>query len=456
MPTPMMERPSDDQSAAALRIEESVPWYLEAGPLSTLPWLIRLRWTTAAISAVVLAVAWLAPGFDFPMRRVAGLIAVAAASEVAAALALRKGRALPKAAEFARLILLVVLLTGLLELTGGPFNPFCLIYLVLVALAGLTLGGVPAAALAACSAIAFGVLVYWHTLEVDPGHHRLSDFPTHLFTMWIAIAAVSELAAYFVAQASHALAQREEALEAMRARAAKSEHLVSLTTLAAGAAHELSTPLGTIALASRELERALDQAGTRADLAEDARLIRGEVDRCRAILDQMSGRAGGTAADDREPCNLAALIEDVRSRLSSEQAACLEVHLPPSQAPVVLPRAGLGQALLSLVKNAFDATGRGAASVVIDVAQDAERLRLTVRDRGTGMPPDVLKRAGEPFFTTKEVGRGLGLGLFLARVFAERCGGALTVESRDGTAVCLELPLVAATDATGRRELSRA
>ena len=155
----------------------------------------------------------------------------------------------------------------------------------------------------------------------------------------------------------------------------------------------------------------------------------------------MSGRAGGAAADETQPVVLSSLIDDVRSRLTTEQVKRLEVHLPMDQSTVVLPRAGLGQALLSLVKNAFDASDRGNSSVVVDVTQDARRLRVTVRDQGQGMPPDVLRRAGEPFFTTKEVGRGLGLGLFLARIFAERCGGTLIVESKEGTAVCLDLPL---------------
>src|SRR5439155_5090388 len=123
---------------------------------------------------------------------------------------------------------------------------------------------------------------------------------THLFTIWIAGTVTAELVAYFVGRASEALRRREDALEVMRLRAARSERLVSLTTLAAGAAHELSTPLATIALTSRELQHALEARDNDAPLTEDARLIRSEVDRCQAILDQMSGRAGGATADEPE------------------------------------------------------------------------------------------------------------------------------------------------------------
>ena len=92
-------------------------------------------------------------------------------------------------------------------------------------------------------------------------HHRLNDFPTHLFTMWIAVAATAELIAYFVLQASNALARRERELEEMRRQAARTARVMSMTTLAAGAAHELSTPLATIALASKELERSASAQG---------------------------------------------------------------------------------------------------------------------------------------------------------------------------------------------------
>jgi C4-dicarboxylate-specific signal transduction histidine kinase len=97
----------------------------------------------------------------------------------------------------------------------------------------------------------------------------------------------------------------------------------------------------------------------------------------------------------------------VRSRLSAEQAARLEVTVSPQVTPVQLPRASFGQALLSLVKNALDATSDGPSPVVVEFTQDADRLSVFVRDQGTGIPPEVLHRAGEPFFTTKEAGRGL-------------------------------------------------
>ena len=155
----------------------------------------------------------------------------------------------------------------------------------------------------------------------------------------------------------------------------------------------------------------------------------------------MSGRAGGMAADDRAFVDIAHVIDDVRERLPPDRASRVEVRMPAGLTPVQLPRRSLAQALLSLVKNAFDATVDDVSAVVVEVSQDAERCRVAVQDRGPGLSPEALQRVGEPFYTTKEPGRGLGLGLFLARVFAERFGGTLTLESRQGTIAVLELPL---------------
>jgi two-component system sensor histidine kinase RegB len=226
----------------------------------------------------------------------------------------------------------------------------------------------------------------------------------------------------------------------MRARGAKNERLAAVTTLTAGAAHELSTPLGTIALAAVELERAafaLAQPG----LADDARLIRTEVDRCRAILDQMSGRAGGMAAEDLEVFEVTGVIGDITRMLSPAHAARLEIRVPDGAVSVHAPRRGLAQAILTLVRNAFDATVDDSLPVVLDVRQELNVLRVAVHDRGQGLSAEALARAGEPFYTTKEAGSGLGLGLFLARVFAERFGGTLRLESAQGTTAILELPI---------------
>jgi two-component system sensor histidine kinase RegB len=421
-------------------VPDREPWYLATTPLETRPWLVRTRWATVVVELLLLAMTFAFPALDLPLDHVAWLILLDATMN--AIVARRLAGAVGQARWMATISLAiqVLLITALLELTGGPSNPFVVVYILQVALGVLTIGRLPAIAVGLFAMASYGVLIYWHAHELVPTHHRLNDFPTHLFTMWVAATVSAELVAYFVGRASEALARREEALESMRLRAARSERLVSLTTLAAGTAHELSTPLATIATASRELQRALEMRGIDAALTDDAHLIRTEVDRCQAILDQMSGRAGGATADEAELVRLPDLMDDVRSRLGSDRAGRLVVHARAGLSPVLVPRAGLAQTLLSLIGNAFDATPNSDAPVVVDISTASDRFRIEIADEGPGLTPEAKRRAGEPFYTTKDPGRGLGLGLFLARIFAERLGGSLKLDSSAGTTAILELP----------------
>jgi two-component system sensor histidine kinase RegB len=167
-----------------------------------------------------------------------------------------------------------LLLTGLLDITGGPFNPFIVMYVTYVWLAAVTVSPRWAALVTLVSVAGFGWLLLDHVQAEMAEHHRLNDFPTHLFTMWLSGVAIAELVAHYVARARAALAQRQQQLDDARERALRSEHLASLTTLAAGAARELSTPLATIAVAARELERNAARLATVLPPVESLRTMR--------------------------------------------------------------------------------------------------------------------------------------------------------------------------------------
>jgi two-component system sensor histidine kinase RegB len=419
-------------------------------PVDPSRWLNRLRWATAVIQLGVTALVLTLPDLDVPLHELLPLLAMAALTNGAIATWLSLGRELPRLAAGASLLLDVIVLTGLLEITGGPFNPFIVIYGVQVALAACTLGRAWAWVAGSAAIGGFGWLVYHHMVTSDvASHHRLNDLPTHLFTMWTAFAVSAELVGYFVTQASRALTRRQRELEEERARSARNERLAALTTLAAGAAHELATPLGTIAVASRELERTVSRLEATTDLGElleDARLIRVEVDRCCAVLDQMSGRAGGAAADAVASVDPATVAAAVKERLTADQVGRLLIRVEDGVPPLALPPAGIVQVVTALVRNAFEAV-TPAQPVTLEIHERDGRVRFEVRDEGAGMPPGVLVRAGEPFYSTKEPGRGMGLGLFLARVFAERFGGSLILQSDRGTTAVLEFPAAAGADA---------
>ena len=215
-----------------------------------------------------------------------------------AAGAVRRPAAFPRAWCGAALTLDTLLLTGLLHATGGASNPFSVLYLVYITLAAVVLGARWTWFLAALSVGCYGLLFATH-LPLEHACHLAPEMQLHLQGMWVAFCVAAVLTAYFVVQMSTAIERRDAEMSAMRDRAARSERLASLTTLAAGAAHELGTPLATIAVAARELERSIRAlpGAQAAALVEDATLIRSEVDRCRAILNRLGAQVGQTPGE---------------------------------------------------------------------------------------------------------------------------------------------------------------
>jgi two-component system sensor histidine kinase RegB len=405
-------------------------------------WLQPTRWITCIALWAVLAVVWLFPHLDLSLRGIRVLGLAAAMCRTLVLVTLRRSGRSPRALLGLAFASDAVLLTGLLDITGGPFNPFIVMFVAYVWAAGVVVSPSWAAATSLVSLAGFGWLVVDHLQAGLIEHHRLNDFPTHLFTMWFAGAGVAELVAHYVASARAALAKQQGEVNEARERASRSERLASLTTLAAGAAHELSTPLATIAVATRELERNTSRVTEEAvgsALRDDARLIRSELDRCQAILDGMSGRAGAGLPTTLEPLAPAAIARFVQERLPDTRRQRLDVEIAPEASVASATGAEMVQAISSLLKNAFDASP-GDDRVLLRFAARDGMARIEVRDRGVGMPRETQLRAGEPFFTTKDAGKGLGLGLFLVRTFAERSGGTLDFDVRGGTTAILEIP----------------
>jgi two-component system sensor histidine kinase RegB len=261
--------------------------------------------------------------------------------------------------------------------------------------------------------------------------------------MWLAFAAGALLITVFIGKVSEALRKREQEVLALRDLLARHQRLGSIATLAAGAAHELGTPLGAIAVASKDLEYYATEISRNADVAQDARLIRSEVERCRRILDQMSARGAEPLGESPVLAPLEELLESVAAALPPAARPSIRTEVTGARRAAVLPREAARQALTALAKNALDASAAGQ-TVLLRAEAAGGKLRFTVQDSGCGMGTDALSRVGEPFYTTKAPGHGMGLGAFLARVFAQRLDGSLTFDSEAGagTRAILELPLL--------------
>lgn len=432
------------------------PPSLRAAPLHTeplrtgpvwLPWLVRLRWAAIAGQLLTVAIARWGFGLAVPVGWLLAIIAFTAATN--ALVAWLADRALARASALAAAVIAldVVLLTTLLGLSGGPANPFSVLYLVHVSLAALLFGfrwSIAIAALcAACYALLFvaHVPVAWDqgTHAGHAGHDAGGAIGLHLQGMWAATAVAAVILSYFVSRIATALRERDERLRALERAASRDEKLVALSALAAGAAHELGSPLATIAVAAGELDRAARRIPAADALAADARLIRDEVVRCREILTRMSGEAGADTGEGFDATDLAQLLAAVRERLDSGERGRVSIECMDPEATLRAPRAALVQALVNLVRNGLAANDVGPVSLSATTAGGVARFE--VRDAGAGMAPNVLARAGEPFFSTREPGGGMGLGLFLARAVAERLGGHLSLDSAPGrgTSAVLEV-----------------
>jgi len=342
-------------------------------------------------------------------------------------------------------------LTATLLLSGGPSNPFSLLYLVHITLAAAILTQRQTWALGALACVCFGVL-FWNPLPIKAleMHPHSGSADLHLIGMWVAFAVASALVAVFSGRISEQLRLREEALFRMREELAKKERLASLVTLAAGAAHELNTPLGTIAIVAKELEHYAVHSLPNGAVAEDSRLIRKEVDRCVEILQRMSLAGAEPLGEAFEVVTVEEILRSVRRAFGSNSPIVLKVEPTYSAVALRAPRHAVEQALVALVKNGIDAGGAQCVSLTVRLTKQA--LQFEVQDYGQGIDEATLRRVGEPFFTTKDPGKGMGLGVFLVQMLAERLGGRFALQSEPGvgTTAIFELPVAITLVASAR------
>ena len=410
-------------------------------------WLARLRWAEIAGQALTVLAAQFLLGGRLPIAPLFAVIGTGLVSNLAIEMYFfgdrRRGDATPRPVYEWQLALVMMIdigiLTGLLFLTGGPHNPFSFLYLVQIALAAVLVRARWTWMLVGLSFVGFGILLVAHQPLAIPEDSRAIG-------AWVALGVASAFVVHFLLRITDAVAERDRELAEARHLAARQERLASLATMAAGAAHELSTPLGTVALAAKELERALDKDGAMRELAGDARLIREQVGRCRAILEQMA-QGAGTVGEGVTACTVQQLLDETLSGIRDAPRVVVEIADEVAGSALKLPPRAVSQALRSLVTNAQDASPPTAA-VVVQIRRDGDQLVIDIRDRGAGMSSDVLARIGEPFYTTKAPGRGMGLGLFLARAVIEGVGGGLDIDSAagGGTFVHVRLP----TDVSAR------
>jgi two-component system sensor histidine kinase RegB len=398
-------------------------------PTITLPWLRRLRWSFVAGQLAV----WLGMRFALDTHLALWPFALAMAVTAFSNVAIERApsRWAPATVMGSALLLDVVVLTVELAVLGGATNPFTVMYLVYITLSAVVLSARWTTA-SATLAIAGFALLFAVPTEMHVHHSGRPIFDPHLRGMWAAFVLAAVLMAFFVRRISRAIAVQRDQIAALREATARNARLASLATLAAGAAHELNNPLSTIAVAAHEAALRAHALTEGTAVATDLELILDQVDRCQRILHQMAARVSSDDSDAR--IRTEQLVGALRRELA-EHAPRIDLRLEAAPDELAIPAAGTVQSLVALLKNALEASPPDER-VSFELRGDGDGVAFEVLDHGTGMAPDILEKVGDPFFTTKPPGRGLGLGVFLARVFFESRGGSLAIDSQVGRGTC--------------------
>jgi two-component system, sensor histidine kinase RegB len=392
--------------------------------------LVRLRWL--AITGQTVAVLGVYYGLDFPLPIYACLAVIALAAWLNVALRLRfrmTQRLDPDRAAWL-LAFDIAELAVLLFLTGGLQNPFAFLFLGPVLLSATALPPRFTLMLGGFAVACATVLVFVHFPLPWSGEDPLRLPPIYMMGVWLSILLAIGFIGVYAWQITEESRQLADALAATELVLAREQHLSQLDGLAAAAAHELGTPLSTIAVIAKELQNAI-----RADSpqGEDVKLLREQATRCRDILAKLTELSSGEPFD-RMP--LTALLEEVVAP-HRNFGVVIDVALPGDRRaePTGARNPAILYGLGNLLENAVDFARE---RVVVSAQWNVDAVEVGISDDGAGFAPEVMARIGEPYVTTRRVSAdtaegqpaGLGLGFFIAKTLLERSGARLTFENR--------------------------
>ena len=403
-----------------------------------LTWMVRLRWVAVVAQTTTLAFSFVI--LDSQEQVIPALIGVMVCLVGANLYSLGVLRAKESVSDLQLLVQLtidVVALTTFFVLCGGPENVFTPLYLIHVAMGAIMLSRQRAALLTvlvmACYCFLFFVHLPLHWENHSIGYDRLLA-TGQVVSFLVTTASVSG----FVVGLSRSLRRRKKQLLDAQDRTARTDRLRSVGTLAAGAAHELNTPLSTVGLRLRRVRR----RHVDTDTVKDLDAIEGQLARCASIVEQLLVGAGDPTASDIERRPLADLAGEAVKMWSRSTNLGVRVVDRSEGAVVEVPKIAFVQAMINLLENARQAQEEVGvfAPLEIRIHHDNSVAILEVTDHGVGLP-EHADQVGEPFFTTKVT--GTGLGVFVARALADGAGGGLSyIPAQVGTTARWWFPVV--------------
>jgi two-component system sensor histidine kinase RegB len=350
---------------------------------------------------------------------------------------------------FVQMLLDVAGLTGVFFYTGGASNPFVWFYLLPLMIAATILPRRYTWVMATITVLCYSALFFIDTPPGSGHEHHESGFQMHVFGMWLGFVMSAGFVAVIIVGMAHSLRERDRKLAEAREQALQNERLVALGTLATGAAHELGTPLGTMAILTAEMEQDYADAAN-SDLHRKLAILRGQIDRCKETLSVISASAGAGRAESGHRMSVDDYLDAVIAEWQEQRPdAVLDVVInSPEVTADILAERTLTQALVNILNNAADASPN---DISFQAQWTGKLLTMDISDRGPGLNAEIHEQLGKIPVTTKD--EGLGVGLYLAQATIQRLGGKLSISNREagGTTLHITLPLLT-DDAAGCAE----
>lgn len=398
--------------------------------------LILIRWIAAGGQTVTLLTVEFGLGFDLPLLPAFAAIAALAASN--AWLAWRRTPRARLGDREAALVLGfdVVQLGILLFLTGGLLNPFVILVLAPVTVSATILSRTATAALVVLSIACISLIAGVHMpLPWSPGSFAL-PLP-YVLGIWTALSVAAVFISSYVWSVADEARIMSEALAEARQALSREQRFAALGGLAAAAAHDLGSPLGTIAVVAKELERTLPKDGPHAD---DIELLISQSNRCREILAELSRRPETMGGTGLERVPFSALVRDAAAPHETEKVQ-LDIAVEAegrAREPDVARNPEMLLAVGTLIQNAIQFA---KARVEVTVYWSDDEAEIAILDDGDGFAPDMLAALGEPYVSSRAGQEGhMGLGIFIAQTLLERSGADLQFRNRGGAEVVIRWP----------------
>jgi two-component system sensor histidine kinase RegB len=402
--------------------------------------LFMLRNAEILLIGLGIAAATLVFRIPLSLRPLLVILALLVVLNLYTLLRLRTERLFSDTELFVQMLLDVAGLTGIFFYAGGASNPFIWFYLLPLMIAATILPRVYTWIMAAVTVLCYTALFLIDTSA--HAEHALHDtgFRMHLLGMWLGFVMSAGFVAVIIVGMAHSLRERDRRLAEAREQALQNERLVALGTLAAGTAHELGTPLGTMAILTAELENEYADSGT-GDLAKKLGILKQQIGRCKEALSELSTAAGADRAESGRPVPVMTYLGEVITEWQTQRPdAGLLTDIPSSMPDrSIIAERTLTQALINILDNAADASP-GKVSLHADCTGDS--LTIGIGDRGPGLSDEIQSQLGRQPVTTKR--EGLGVGLYLAHATIHRLGGTLAIRNREhgGTLLTITLPLL--------------